>query len=154
MSEKSRWNERYQSGDIPWDTGDPSSELIRTVQEEGILPCRVLELGCGTGSNAIWLAQQGFDVTAVDISPLALEQARQKAASAGVSIRYLEADVLDAPLLGPPFPFFFDRGCYHVVRRIDVDKFLFSLERLTQPGTIGLILTGNAKENTSPVRRW
>ena len=78
MSEQSRWNERYQSGDVPWDTGSPSNELIQTIKEEGILPSRALELGCGTGSNAIWLAQQGFDVTAIDFSLLALEQARQR----------------------------------------------------------------------------
>ena len=150
MSEQLRWNERYQSGDIPWDTAYPSTELIGTVKEEGILPGRALELGCGTGTNSIWLAQQGFDVTAVDISPLALEQARRKAASANVHVRFLQADVLDPPPLGRPFPFFFDRGCYHVVRRIDVDKFLSTLERISQPGTVGLVLTGNAKEKHEP----
>jgi methyl halide transferase len=150
MSEQSHWNDRYQSGDVPWDTGHPSTELIRTIKEEGIQPGRALELGCGTGTNSIWLAQQGFDVTAVDISPLALEQARGKATAAGVPIRFLEVDVLNPPLLGAPFPFFFDRGCYHVVRRIDVDKFLSTLEQISQPGTIGLVLTGNAKEKHEP----
>ncbi len=124
--------------------------MILTVQEEGIQPCRALELGCGTGTNSIWLAQQGFDVTAVDISPLALEQARRKAASSEVQIHFLEADVMNLPALGPPFPFFFDRGCYHVARRIDVNKFLSTLERVCQPGTIGLVLTGNAKEKHEP----
>ena len=78
MPEQRSWNERYQSGDAPWDTGYPSTELIRTVKEEGIQPGRVIELGCGTGTNSIWLAQQGFEVTAVDISPLALEQESSK----------------------------------------------------------------------------
>jgi 2-polyprenyl-3-methyl-5-hydroxy-6-metoxy-1,4-benzoquinol methylase len=150
MAEQQRWNDRYQSGDTPWDTGTPSTELIRTIKEEGIRPCRALELGCGTGTNSIWLAQQGFEVTAVDISPLALEQARLKANSAGVRIHFLEADVLNPPHLGEPYPFFFDRGCYHVVRRIDVDKFLPTLEHICQPGTIGLVLTGNAKEKHEP----
>jgi len=150
MSEQSRWNDRYESGDVPWDTGYPSTELIRTIKEEGIPPGRALELGCGTGTNSIWLAQQGFDVTGVDISPLALEQARHKAASAGVPIRFLEADVLNPPSLDAPFPFFFDRGCYHVVRRIDVEKFLSTLELISQPGTVGLVLTGNSKEKHEP----
>jgi methyl halide transferase len=150
MSDLAHWNERYLSGNIPWDTGQPSTELIRTIEEESLLPSRVIELGCGTGTNAIWLAQNGFEVTAVDLSPLALERARQKAASAEVSIRFAEADVLDPPPLGEPFPFFFDRGCYHVVRRLDVTKFLATLERLCQPGTIGLVLTGNAKEKYEP----
>jgi SAM-dependent methyltransferase len=149
MSEESRWNERYQSGDVPWDTRYPSTELIRTIQEEGIQPSRALELGCGTGTNAIWLAQQGFDVTAVDFSPLALEQARNQAAVAGVRPQFLQADVFNLPPLAP-FPFFFDRGCYHVVRRLNVDKFLSSLERVIQPGALGLVLTGNAKEKHEP----
>jgi ubiquinone/menaquinone biosynthesis C-methylase UbiE len=149
MSEQSRWNERYQAGDTPWDTGHPSTELIRTIQEEGIQPSRALELGCGTGTNAIWLAQQGFDVTAVDLSPLAIEQARHKTASAKVNVQLLQADAFNLPPMGP-FPFFFDRGCYHVVRRVDVDKFLASVQRVTQPGTIGLVLTGNAKEKHEP----
>jgi methyl halide transferase len=150
MSEQARWNDRYQSGDVPWDTGYPSTELIQTIEEEGISPSRALELGCGTGTNSIWLAQQGFNVTAVDISPLALEQARHKAESANVHVSFLEVDVLNPPPLEAPFPFFFDRGCYHVVRRIDVDRFLSTMERISEPGTIGLVLTGNAKEKYEP----
>jgi hypothetical protein len=81
---------------------------------------------------------------------VALEQASQKAASANVRIQFLEADVLNPPALGEPFPFFFDRGCYHVVRRIDVAKFLATLEKFTQPGALGLVLAGNAKEPHDP----
>lgn len=59
----------YQSGTAPWETKHPSTELQRVIAEEKLQPCRTIELGCGTGINAVWLAQQGFDVTAVDISP-------------------------------------------------------------------------------------
>src|SRR5437868_12134070 len=68
------------SGRPPRSTLFPYTTLFRSFQ-----PGRVIELGCGTGTNSILLAQQGFEVTAVDISPLALEQARGKAASAGVT---------------------------------------------------------------------
>src|SRR5438046_3594526 len=129
MADVEHWDNRYREGDSPWDTGRPSSELQRLLQEENVRPCRALELGCGTGTNAVWLAQQGYDVTAVDLAPLALERAEVRAKAAGVKVRFVAADVLDPPDLGGPFPFFFDRGCYHVVRRVDVGRYLQTLER-------------------------
>jgi SAM-dependent methyltransferase len=151
MSEVSHWNQRYEKGETPWDTGQPSSELRRVLAENPIRPCRALELGCGSGTNAVWLARQGFDVTALDLSPLAIERARQRAEASGVAMRFLAADVLHPPeeLIGP-FDFFFDRGCYHVVRREDVSGYLETLRRLTHPGTLGLVLTGNAREPHDP----
>jgi 2-polyprenyl-3-methyl-5-hydroxy-6-metoxy-1,4-benzoquinol methylase len=150
MAEQIRWEERYKVGDIPWDTGEPSKELERTIREHGIHPSRAIELGCGTGTNAIWLAQQGFDVTAVDFSSLALEKARQKATESDVRVQFLQADVLNSLAIQEQFPFFFDRGCYHVVRRVSVGKFLETLELICEPGALGLILTGNAKEPHEP----
>jgi SAM-dependent methyltransferase len=150
MSEVEHWNKRYQGGDSPWDTGQPSSELRRVLHEEVIAPCRALELGCGTGTNAVWLAQQGFDVTAVDLAPLAIEQAEARARPAGVKVRFVTASVFELPDLGGPFPFFFDRGCYHVVRRIDANGYVRTLERVTAPGSVGLVLTGNARAPHDP----
>ena len=150
MSERERWDERYRSGTTPWDTGTPSSELMRVLGEEKIAPCRAIDLGCGTGTNTVWLAQQGFDVTGLDLSPLAIRTAEERAAAAGVKPRLLAADVLNPPDLGGPFDFLFDRGCYHAVRRMDVGRYLATLERVTRPGTLGLVLTGNAREPHEP----
>lgn len=144
------WNMHYESGRPPWETGQPSSELARVIAEQKIQPCRVIELGCGTGFNAVWLAQQGFDVTAVDFNELAIERARQRAIDKGVTVRFEQADVLNLSEGYEPFPFFFDRGCYHAVRRIDVHGYMSSLKRVTTPGAIGLLLTGNAKEPHEP----
>jgi SAM-dependent methyltransferase len=151
MSDPTRWDERYAKGDIPWDTGEPSSELLRVVAEVGIRPCRAVELGCGTGANAVWLARQGFDVSALDLSPLAIERARQRADEVGVRVGFVVADVLTPhPDLAGPFDFFFDRGCYHVVRRENVAAYLETLRRLTRPGALGLVLAGNAREPHDP----
>lgn len=139
------WNEHYESGQPPWESGLPSSELGRVIAEEGIQPCRMIELGCGSGINAVWLAGQGFDVTAVDFNELAIEKARRRAASAGVAVRFVLADVFDLPELDEPFPVFFDRGCYHAVRGVDAAAYVRSLVRVTAPGSLGLILTGNAR---------
>lgn len=147
MSDVTHWNERYQKGDTPWETGRPSSELQRVVAEVAIQPCSALELGCGTGASAIWLAQQGFDVTALDLSTLPIEHARRRADEAGVQVNFLVADVLHPPLeLIGPFDFFFDRGCFHVVRRESGTAYLETLCKLTRPGTLGLVLAGNARE--------
>jgi SAM-dependent methyltransferase len=150
-SELEHWDARYRTEEPPpWDTGRPSAELRRRLADFPIKPCRAIELGSGTGTNAIWLAQQGFDVTGIDISPLAIERARRRAANAGVAARFLAADVTSLPQLGPPFPFFFDRGCYHAVRRGDAAGYLHELERITAAGAVGIVLTGNAKEERKP----
>ena len=142
----SGWNERYVAGETPWDSGEPSKELIRVLDEERISPCRAVELGCGTGTNAIYLASRGFDVTALDCSAAALKQAKEKAEKAGAKVRCLEADLCRLTLDLEPFDFIFDRGCYHSVRRLDIAGFLQSLKRLSKPGTKFLVLTGNANE--------
>jgi methyl halide transferase len=151
MSQQEHWDLRYRQPDqAPWDTGRPSAELQRQLAKRKPSPGPAIELGCGSGTNAVWLAQQGFDVTAIDISPTALERAQAKAVEAGVQARFLQTDVTALPDLGPPFSFFFDRGCYHVLRRENVDGYLRSLSKITAAVAIGLVLTGNAKEAHSP----
>jgi SAM-dependent methyltransferase len=149
MAEECRdWNQRYMTGDTPWDSGIRSRELTRVLKDVPIRPCRAIELGCGTGTNAIFLAQQGFDVTAVDLSPRALEQAIRRADEADVVVDFLHGDVCRFDVELAPFEFGFDRGCYHCVRKIDLPGFLETLRRLTKPGSRWLSLTGNANEQT------
>jgi SAM-dependent methyltransferase len=140
------WNERYANKDTPWDSGQPSKELQRVLSEYAIGPCPALEIGCGTGTNAVFLAQQGFRVTALDLSPLAIAQARQRATRAGTDINLLAADLFEPPDFGRTFEFVFDRGVYHSVRRAGLDRFLRTLASLTAPGSLYLVLAGNANE--------
>jgi len=150
MTEPSDWNERYREGNLPWDTGRPSSELQHVLSRHAIPPCRALDIGCGTGTNSVWLAQQGFDVTGVDLAPLAVERAEQRAHVAGVQARFVVADVLQLPDLGEPFGFFFDRGCYHAVRRSAPEQYAPAVARQLASGGRGLILAGNAREPHDP----
>lgn len=140
------WEQRYRTGDTPWDTGRRSSELARVLAEEQIPRGRAIDLGCGTGVNAIYLAQQGFDVTGVDLSAAALERARARAAETGVEVEWVQGDVTGLPAADVPYDLVFDRGCYHCVRRIDVAAYVAMLQRITRPGTRFVLLTGNAKE--------
>ncbi|HTM56568.1 MAG TPA: class I SAM-dependent methyltransferase [Pirellulales bacterium] len=150
MSQHTDWNDRYREGNLPWDTGRPSSELQAVLSQNAIRPCRALEIGCGTGTNSVWLAQQGFEVTGLDVAPLAVEQANKRAHAAGVQVSFLAADVLQLPDLGGPFDFFFDRGCYHVVRRTAPTEYAPAVARQLAAGARGLLLTGNAREPHDP----
>lgn len=140
------WNQRYIDSDTPWDSGVPSEHLKSLLTEEFIKPCRMLEVGCGTGTNAIFLAQSGFDVTAVDIAEEAINRAKVKADQAGVNVRFLQADVTELRDVGPPFPFVFDRGTYHIVRSRNLVGFQSMLAELVAPGGYFAVLAGNANE--------
>jgi SAM-dependent methyltransferase len=143
------WNQRYADNDAPWDSGAPSLELQRVLNEKHIGPSRALEIGCGTGTNAIYLAQQGFDVTAFDLVPLAIERAKAKAAAAKARVRFFAADLedaLDRHDFGPPYPFIFDRGVCHSVRPEGLGAYLRTLRHVAAPGGLLLVLTGNAND--------
>ncbi len=109
------WNARYLNGELPWETGRVDSNLPAMIEEHGLEPCSALELGCGTGNNAIWLASQGFTVTAVDVSKAAILAAREKAEQAGVTVELACADIADDDFARGPFGFAFDRGCFHSI---------------------------------------
>ncbi|MBI1825940.1 MAG: class I SAM-dependent methyltransferase [Planctomycetes bacterium] len=150
MQDTINWNERYSTKQTPWDSGKHSIELERVLNERLVKPCRMLEIGCGTGTNAIFLAKRGFTVTAVDVSPLAVEQAKTKGKQAGANIDFRVADVMSGTDLGPPFDFVFDRGVYHHVRTFDLWGFLSALSRLTKSGGQYLTLAGNANDRHTP----
>lgn len=78
------WDDRYRESDRIW-SGNPNAALVREV--EGLKPGRALDLGCGEGADAVWLARWGWKVTATDISRVALERAAGHAADAGVADR-------------------------------------------------------------------
>lgn len=143
-------NDHYRDGNLAWDTGHPSTELQRVLAAHSIPPGRALELGCGTGTNSVWLTQQGFEVAGVDLAPLAIERAESRAQAAGVAVRFAVADVLDLPDLGGPFAFFFDRGCYHAIRHEAPEQYAPAVAQHLAAGARGLILAGNAREPHDP----
>jgi SAM-dependent methyltransferase len=96
------------------------------------------------------LAQHGFEVTGIDLAPLAVDRAEERARAAGVKVHFLVADVLHLPELDEPFEFFFDRGCYHAVRRNAPERYAPAVARRLASGGRGLILAGNAREPHDP----
>ena len=143
------WDEVYRRGTPSWETGRPADELVRVVEEGLLRPGRVLELGCGTGADALWLARQGFEVTAVDSSPTALERARTRAELAGVLARFVLADVFEFAQEAGQFDLVYDAGFYHFIRRVDLERFLDMLWHVTRPGSFYLALVGRAGERAA-----
>ncbi len=140
-----RWDTPYRDNRRPgWDTGRVAPELKKLVEQGTAGRGRAVVLGCGTGTNAVYLASKGFEVTGIDVAPAALTHAQQKARQAGVNVRWVLADVLAPPEL-EPFDLIFDRGCYHHVRQYNAAGYVASVRRLSRPGTRLLLLAGSAK---------
>jgi 2-polyprenyl-3-methyl-5-hydroxy-6-metoxy-1,4-benzoquinol methylase len=91
---QAEWNARYLESEQIW-SGNPNAALVREIT--GMTPGRALDLGCGEGADAIWLARQGWSVTGVDVSDVALDRARQHAAAAGVRIAFALDDLVESP---------------------------------------------------------
>jgi 2-polyprenyl-3-methyl-5-hydroxy-6-metoxy-1,4-benzoquinol methylase len=86
------WDQRYAGRELVW-TAEANRFLVQEV--DGMAPGRALDLACGEGRNAVWLAERGWQVTGVDFSEVGLEKARQFADSRGVPAEWIAADLLD-----------------------------------------------------------
>lgn len=90
------WDARYSEYDEAMWSGRPNGRLVAEVA--GLRPGQALDVGCGEGADAIWLARQGWAVTAIDLSDVAVSRARQAAESAGVAVDWVCGDALRHPL--------------------------------------------------------
>jgi SAM-dependent methyltransferase len=137
----------YLLGLTVWDRGVPTSDLVELV--EGASPSppgRALDIGCGTGTDSIYLAEHGWDVTGVDMVPRALAIARRKAAAAGVTPRFVEGDVtrLRDFGVGGGYALLLDFGCFHTIPPDQRDAYVESVSEAAAPGST-LLLFGFAR---------
>jgi SAM-dependent methyltransferase len=142
------WESAYRETTPPWEAGKPSGELVRMVEKGLLKPGVTLELGCGTGANAVYLARRCFDVTAVDSSPTAIERARTRAEQAGALLRIVLGDVFEFAETAGTFDLVLDAGFYHFARQLDLSRFLDLLWRVTHPGSYYFTLAGATGELT------
>ena len=102
-AQAAEWDARYGESEGAMWSGRPNGRLL--VEVAGLTPGRALDVGCGEGADAIWLAQSGWTVTAIDISDVAMSRARQAAARAGAVVEWVcgdaLADVVPGPLVRP-----------------------------------------------------
>jgi len=131
-----RFEWRYWRNKTPWDTNITPPEVLEFLDRAS--PGRALDLGCGTGTNAITLARRGWRVTGVDFAPKAIRAARRKAAAAGEAIRsrcdFHCADVSDLAMLRDPFDYVLDIGCLFTLSAGARRRYADGLARLLRPG--------------------
>jgi SAM-dependent methyltransferase len=134
------WDDRYETTNVPWDTGVPDPLLVDFVEAHALTPRRVLEVGCGTGTNAIWLASRGSEVIGIDISARAVAQAEAKVR--GESVHFLVRDFFDTSLVGE-YDFVFDRGVLHLYDDVPARaKFIARVAELLSPTGAWLSIIG------------
>lgn len=104
-----RFEWRYWRGRTPWDTQETPPEVLAFLKEAP--PGRALDLGCGTGTNAITLANSGWTVTGIDFSPQAIYAARRKAGNQTAAIEFRIGSAADLSSLSGPYDFALDIGC-------------------------------------------
>lgn len=117
-------------GRPPWDSGISPPELLDFLKEH--LPGRAIDLGCGTGTNVITLAQHGWQVTGVDFAPRAVRIAERKIKQANVKAQVYVGDVTKLKNVSGPFDLALDMGCFHGVE--DRAAYLNELNRLLAAG--------------------
>jgi len=105
------FNSAYESIP-PWDIGRPQKEFIR-LAEDGEISGRVLDVGCGTGENALYLASLGFEVWGIDSAPRAINKAKEKARKSGLPVNFLLCDIFKLQLLQNKFHTIIDCGLFH-----------------------------------------
>ena len=139
----------YRLGTPRWDTGAPRPELQELVR--GRAPGRALDLGCGTGADAVYLASHGWDTTGIDFAPEAIAAARKNAQAAGVTAAFVLGDASRLQDLGVrgPFDLLLDIGCYHTVPPGRRDAYAAGAAGAARPGA-DFYLAGIA----DPPRLW
>jgi SAM-dependent methyltransferase len=126
------FNSAYE-GTPPWDIGRPQKEIIR-VAKDGEISGKVLDVGCGTGENALYLGGLGFDVWGIDAVPSAIERAKEKAKKRGINVNFLVADALRLQLLQNKFNTIIDCGLFHVFSDDERPIYAESLLSALYPG--------------------
>lgn len=132
----------YAVGATPWDEHDTPLELMQLVEGDDALPAgRALDLGCGTGADAAYLAQRGWKVTAVDVVAKALTAARRRSQEANVDVEWVHGSVAALGELGltGPYGLAYDNGCFHGLRARDRAAYVEGVTALTESGATLLL---------------
>jgi SAM-dependent methyltransferase len=128
----SRFDEAYRARP-PWDIDAPQPAFIGLL-DDGVIRGRVLDVGCGTGENALCFSSRGLDVTGVDASTLAVARARARAHERGLPTQFLQADALRLTDLGESFDTVTDSGLLHVFSDEQMRQLIGSVHTVLREG--------------------
>jgi len=128
----------YRYFRAPWDVGE-REELVSLVESGRIKPCRAIDLGCGSGANATYLAQKGFEVTGVDFAEAAIEKAQARAKDAGVQVNFIVDDLTELRHVSGTFDFLLDYGVLDDLRPHQREPYLRNMLPLTHSGSCYLL---------------
>jgi cyclopropane fatty-acyl-phospholipid synthase-like methyltransferase len=139
MSNYERMEELYADGDLPWDDALPPPEVEEIAAT--LIPGRALDLGCGYGRSAIYLAQRGWQVDGIDFIPQAITEAEARANAAGVTdlARFHVASVADLDFLDGMYVFALDIGCMHALDEQELSRYAKGLRRLLRQDAVYLL---------------
>jgi ubiquinone/menaquinone biosynthesis C-methylase UbiE len=140
-------------GSPPWEIGRPQDDIVR-LAERGGFKGKVLDVGCGSGENSLFLAGQGLQVLGIDRVPAAIELARKKAAQRGSTATFEVADALSLGSLRKKFDTVLDCGLFHVFSDDDRQRYLKSLAAVVKKqGTLHILCFSNEEPGTEGPRR-
>ncbi len=144
------WEASYRAGPAPWDIGKPQPAIVRLASEGGIAG-EVLDVGCGTGENALYIASLGFSVLGVDVAETALEIAREKANSREIEVWFAAGDALQLERLGRMFETVLDCGLFHTLDGDERLRYVASLASVTEDGaTLYVLCFSDEGPDTGP----
>ena len=146
----------YLRGLTPWDTNITPPELVDIIEgPSGLAAGRALDLGCGTGTNVIYLAQHGWDATGVDFVNKAIKRARLKARQAGVATRFFTGDIRrlnQIKGLTGTFDLVLDIGCFHSLSAEGRTHYAADLVTRLRPGATFLLYAWGPSTGRDPSR--
>jgi SAM-dependent methyltransferase len=144
------WDASYHDGPAPWDVGGPQPAIARLAAKGGFAG-PVLDVGCGTGENALHAAALGLPVLGVDVAETALALAREKAAERGIQVEFALADALHLEQLGRQFATVVDCGLFHTFDADERPDYVASLAAATQRGgTVYVLCFSDEGPDTGP----
>jgi len=142
------WEKLYQETEpvkMPWYYAGLDPDLEAALREMNIKKGRLLDIGTGPGTQAVALSRMGFEVTATDISRTAIELCRERAAGEGLSVEFVEDDILQSKLR-PGFDVIFDRGCFHALPPSERERYREIVHGLLAPDGMFFLKCFNIKE--------